>query len=76
MSDVSDHVATLLRLLADTNGKISDVATGACLYFDPAGTPHCANLTEAQCAVLGGRWDPDTRCVSDDPAGPGQCKAQ
>ena len=76
MTGVSQHIAALLQLLSEANEKIAENVTGACLYVDPAGGAHCANLTETQCQRVGGQWDPNTCCTYDQPTRLAQCKGQ
>ena len=55
-NEISKHIHKLLTLLAESNTKTPASQTGACLYVDPLGTPHCMNLTEAQSMALGAMY--------------------
>lgn len=76
MFEVSDHIRKLLVLLAEANEKNTAEPTGACLFVDPLGTPHCMNLTQAQSLVLNAQWDPATRCKQCGPIFRNECQSQ
>ncbi|NUO20422.1 T9SS type A sorting domain-containing protein [bacterium] len=53
-------------------GAINCSPLGRCCYTDPTGAPACADVTAAECELLGGDFDASTTCADGGPCG-GSC---